>query len=124
MVAWMQAEYSRRMRAARSVGVLAEVAALDARLKAGVADLEADELAAAFKNVEAKRRDLLAVGTPGGIALQGTRRAAGGGRGLPGYRSPGSRGGRRGGAEARLILRPMLGPITLEPDADGALWAS
>ena len=27
-------------------------------------------------------------------------------------------------AEARLILRPMLGPITLEPDADGALWAS
>ena len=27
-------------------------------------------------------------------------------------------------AEARLILRPMLGPITLGPAADGALWAS
>ena len=27
-------------------------------------------------------------------------------------------------AAARLILRPMLGLITLEPDAGGALWAS
>lgn len=27
-------------------------------------------------------------------------------------------------AEARLVLRPMLGPISLEPGENGELWAA
>jgi hypothetical protein len=38
--------------------------------------------------------------------------------------APGLEGDPAAVAAARLILLPMLGPITLEPDEGGALWAS
>jgi site-specific DNA recombinase len=129
MVAWMRAEYARRMTASRSRSSTApkELADLDARLsplKAGaVADLEPDELAAAITRIEAKRRDLVAGATekPAGRVFDMLPRAA------EAFRETVSRGlagDPAATASARLVLRPMLGPIRLEPGPNGELWAN
>jgi site-specific DNA recombinase len=128
-VTWMRAEYARRLKAARERSAAAprEIADLDARLarlRGGVADLEPDELAAAIARVEAKRRDLLngtATSDGGARVLELLPRAA---KTFRATVASGLAGDPAAVAEARLILRPMLGPITLEPGEGGALWAS
>jgi hypothetical protein len=128
-VTWMREEYTRRTAAARSRSAAApkELADLDARLtrlKAGVADLEPDELAAAVARIEAKRRELAAGAgekAPGKVYDMLPRaaeafRATAVARGLAG--DPAAT------ASARLILRPLLGPISLEPGPNGELWAN
>jgi site-specific DNA recombinase len=126
-VAWMRGEYAKRMRAARakSEAAPAEVAALDARLarlRSGVADLEADELAAAISKIEAKRRDLLAAPpTEDAKVFDALPRAAAAFRRTVAQGLANEPGGI---AAARLVLRPLLGPIVLKPEANGELWAS
>jgi site-specific DNA recombinase len=129
-VRWMKEEYARRCAAARSRTTAAplELADLDARLarlKAGVADLEPDELAAAVARVESKRRALLESATSDekgmGRVFDLLPRAAEAFRATV---AGGLAGDPTAVAEARLVLRPMLGPISLEPGSNGELWAN
>jgi len=128
MVNWMRTEYARRMAADRRAADavprdLAELDARLARLRGGVADLEADELAAAIARVEAKRRALLAAT---GLGVEGRvfdllPRAA---EAFRAQIAQGLEGDPAAVAAARLVLPGLLGPIRLEPSAGGALWAS
>lgn len=126
----MQAAYTERMRAAaaRIEIVPRELQALDARierlrerLKAGDPDLTADEFQVAVERAESKRRELRPEARQNARILSLLPRAA------ELYRQQieqGLDGDPQGASRARLILRDLLGEITLAPGEDGSLWAS
>jgi site-specific DNA recombinase len=102
----------------------ARIARLQARLVAGDADLMPDEIQLAIDRAQAKRRELQAAQP---AAKQTAKVLAM----LPKVAGlylkqikQGLDGEPRAAAKARIVLRDMLGPITMTPGANGELWAS
>jgi site-specific DNA recombinase len=128
MVKRMEAEYARLTSAAttKAESAPAELLALDERVAAlrSMPGLEEDERGALLARAESKRRELLTVrrAEPARAEVFGLlpKAAAAYGRmikkGLDG--NPGAT------AEARVVLRGLVGRVDLMPKADGSLWAS
>ena len=102
----------------------ARIARLRARLAGGDEDLTSDELEAAIAKAEAKKAALQAAQptarhTAKIVAMIPKAAAA--------YREAieaGLDGDPRAALKARVILRDLLGPVTLEPGRKGELWAT
>jgi site-specific DNA recombinase len=112
---------------ARAAAAPRELQELDARLerlKGGVADLEADELAAAIARIEAKRTELKASQpAPRELARVLTmlpKAAAAYLKQVDAFAA----GDPKATQKVRLMLKGMIGPIKLAPEPDGSLWAT
>jgi len=133
MVKEMQTEAVRRLTAAQVEGTAApkelqeldaRIGRLRARLAGGDRDMEPDELQAAIARAEAKRRELAAVQP---AATEMARVFALLPKAAAEYQQQireGLNGSPAQAGKARLILREMVGPIELDQQADGSVWAS
>lgn len=129
MAAEMEREFAADMdkAGARAASAPRELQELDARLerlKGGVVDLEADELAAAITRIEAKRTELRS-------ALPAQRERAKVFAMLPKAAAAYLKqvdafaaGDPQAAQKVHLMLKGMIGPIKLAPEPDGSLWAT
>jgi hypothetical protein len=125
---YLEAVRTKQARAAEAPRELIELAArierLRARLKAGDPDMTADEIEAAIAKAESKRRELeeaqptakagakLLAMIPNAAELYRRQIAAG------------LNGDSRAVLMARVALRGLLGPIRLDAEEDGSVWAN
>lgn len=129
----MQKMWSEHVKAqsARAEKVPREIAELDARIERlrvrlakGDPDMTTDDLQAAIDRLESKRRALVAEqpeAKASARVLSMLPKAA------DAYRkqiTQGLDGDPRAAARARVLLRDLLGPITLDQDKSGQVWAS
>jgi site-specific DNA recombinase len=133
MVKRMAAEMERDFAAqvdkvgARAAAAPKELQELDARLerlRGGVADLEADELAAAIARIEAKRTELKAAQP---VERERTNVLAMLPKAAAAYLKQVDAfvaGDPRATQRVRIMLKSMVGPIKLSPGEGGSLWAT
>ena len=128
MAAEMEREFAKRMaaREARALGVPAEVQALDDRLTRlrAMADLTEDERQVLIDKAEAKRKELLsqqpAAKQQAKILTMLPKAAASYLRQI----EEGLGGNTRAAAKGRLVVKDLIGPVSLQPGDDGSLWAT
>jgi site-specific DNA recombinase len=129
MAAEMERDFAAQVdtAAGRASAAPRELQELDARLerlRGGVADLEADELAAAIARIEAKRAELKAVQP---VEREKAKVLAMLPKAAEAYlkQVDALAAGDPGATQkVRLMLKGMIGPIKLAPEPDGSLWAT
>ena len=102
----------------------ARIERLRRRLRAGDSDMPADELQVAIDRAEQKRRELEATQQP--LARESAKILPMLTTAATLYRrqiTAGLDGNAREALKARVILRDLLGKVSLEPEKDGSLWA-
>jgi site-specific DNA recombinase len=129
MAAEMERDFAAMMdkAGARAAAAPRELQDLDARLerlRGGVADLEPDELAAAIARIEAKRNELKAAQPAqrdrAKVLAMLPKAAAAYLKQVDAFAA----GDPKATVKVRLMLKGMIGPIKLEPEPDGSLWAT
>lgn len=120
----LQSEQARAAQAPREIQALdTKIARLRERQRLGDPDMTADELQTIIDRVLAERRKLEDAQP---AARQGAKLAAMLPNAAELYRKQiedGLDGDPRAAAKARVVLRKLLGPILLEQETDGSVWA-
>jgi hypothetical protein len=123
---WLAAEYAKRLSGPQATdGVLTELDARLTRLRAGVADLEPDELAAAVAKIEGKRRQLLAARPDAKAMAQMSAFLPQADEKYMRKIDALAAGDAKATAEARGMIRELVGgKIMVAAEPDGSLWGS